>query len=253
MKMFSFAMSKNLKVIVIFLSLYFVLNIFLSLFSTSINIIIDKLLLNNFIKFLILFIFQWILIFFILFISVRLSRLDFYELLLDLKKNFFNKIRFKDIFLWGIIFYFVSLIVLSIIFGIVRYIEVKIWINIPWFWTWASDQKVANFLLNLSLNNIWEYLIIFAVVAVFWPLFEEIVFRFFVTEKLLQVFWPVLWIFFSAFIFALVHLEWQVFFNIFFLSLFLSYLWYKKKSLLINFMYHFLFNGINLLILWFVL
>ena len=90
---------------------------------------------------------------------------------------------------------------------------------------------------------------IFTVVTIVWPLAEEIIYRWFITENLLKVFKPWIAILISSFIFAFVHFEWNVFGNLFLLSLWLNWIYYKTRSLSYSFVAHLLVNFIAFIVL----
>ena len=191
---------------------------------------------------LILYIIQsWFLILFC-WISIKfyLGKTDFKNKLKVFFKESTKKIwaeKFlKYIFLGIWIYFFVSFIL--------RYLTLKFGLEIPWLF---GQQKSLLMLSTIELNTVFDYGIIFLMVVIIWPILEEIIFRWFVTNILLKNLKIWLWIFFSSLIFTLIHFERSVFFNIFLLALILSRIYYKTKSILCTFWFHFLIN-----LLWFI-
>lgn len=236
--MFKF-IDRNLLAILIYISVYFIINIvFLYSAKYFSEIIKDSLQFMGFIpaiyRFWIFFILQEILLLWILYLSFYFKFSYWKWLLLNIKEYFSSQFLwrwFKELFVYSFWFLFLYLLVNALI----NILLTKYQIKIPWFF---GEQEVMTFLQGIKLDSFWSILIMFLSVVIIWPMVEELIYRWFITNLLLNKFWPWPWMILSAFIFDIVHMEWAVFWNIFILSFMLSYIFYKTRSIRYTFGFH---------------
>jgi membrane protease YdiL (CAAX protease family) len=134
------------------------------------------------------------------------------------------------------LFYIVVMIVVSaLIEGLGR--------QLPWF---NGEQGLISMFEWFGLDDRRDYGLMLALVAVITPLVEEWVYRTFLTDMFNrhgEIFWVIAW----AVIFALSHMEADVFVNLFILWLILWYIYTKTKSWWYPFFFHLIINSMSLL------
>jgi membrane protease YdiL (CAAX protease family) len=107
----------------------------------------------------------------------------------------------------------------------------------------AHTQQIATEIINSTGAQFWIGAMTAVVGA---PLFEELIFRVFLYSNLRKAMGISLAMFFSAFLFALMHANLFAFFPIFLLGLFFAILYEKTQSLLIPALAHATHNGLTL-------
>jgi len=112
-----------------------------------------------------------------------------------------------------------------------------------------GDQSVMEMLQQINAEWVLDWMMMFVMVAIVWPIVEELVYRWLITDALMQRRrrWGVV---LAAFIFALIHLEFAVFWNLFILALILWVIYYKTGSMRYSFLFHLMINGMGVLALW---
>lgn len=188
--------------------------------------------------FFVQFVVQQIFVFFALFLSLKIVyRKEFKS---TLKYCFSNKLSniFK-IALYTLWYFLLYIIVMAAIYYFVQYFQ----ISLPWLF---GEQQVAGIINWLSPSNLLEYIVIVFCVALFWPLCEEIVYRWFITRLLVDDLWKGVWIALGALCFTVIHMEFGVFFNLFILSLFLGFMFIKHRSWHLSLFFHIVINSIAL-------
>jgi membrane protease YdiL (CAAX protease family) len=193
--------------------------------------------------FLVTFIFQELI--FLLLMLIALTIHFWYKNIITKILNFYKQQFvwkwFKKILkysVWFVFLYYILQVILWVIFTVW-------WLHIPgFFW----EQEVSVFLWKLNMNTLYDKFIMFFCVGLFGPLVEELIYRWFITKLLLK-FWNILWIFFSALIFALIHTERDIFWNLFILSLFITYVYWKTDSIWYSLWFHILINSLGVFIL----
>ncbi len=111
-----------------------------------------------------------------------------------------------------------------------------------------GEQWVVQMLQQINTEWAMDWIMMFLMVAIVWPIVEELVYRWLITDALMQRrrrWWVVL----AAFIFALIHLEFAVFRNLFILAMILWVIYYKTQSMRYSFLFHLLINGMGVLAL----
>lgn len=111
-----------------------------------------------------------------------------------------------------------------------------------------GDQMVITFLQWLPMDQWWEYVLIFFLVAIVWPIVEEVIFRGVITHVFMKQ-RAYAWVVLAALLFALIHGERLVVRNLLILSLFLWHIYRKTWSLWYSFLFHFGINGIAISVL----
>lgn len=220
----------NLK-IVFFYVVYFVIVTLVVDKVGLFEFLINKLsYLDKFYLFLIFFIIQYFLFFLWLFLIIILFKFNIYDYI---KSQFIFK--WYKYFLYAFVLYFVMLLLLVLL----KIFVDLLWINIPWlFW----EQKTISLIKNITNQDIKLVIMFFLFVVFIWPFIEEIIYRWFINKFLLDNLGYFKGIILSSLIFAFVHFEWNVFFNLFIVSLFINYLHYKSWSLYYTLFFHFLIN-----------
>ncbi|MBS8121909.1 CPBP family intramembrane glutamic endopeptidase [Candidatus Vampirococcus lugosii] len=245
-------MKKQLLGVSTFVGLYLMLNLFLKYLPTYYVELIKSFFLSlnlNFISiFIIAFLFQQIFVGIFLFIAMKVSENNIKEKFFNYIINFYKKqfvwLGFINLFKYTIGAYFLYILISGFLLFIINLIG----INFPGFF---GEQNVANFIGQISINNWYEHLIMFLMIAILVPLIEEIVYRGYIQKMLTEGYGKYIGIFFSAFIFTFIHFEFSVFGNLFILALILAYIYNKTKSLIYTFAFHFLVNGIAFTIIFF--
>jgi membrane protease YdiL (CAAX protease family) len=128
------------------------------------------------------------------------------------------------------------------VYRLLDYMDLKI----PWLY---GEQWVMEMLEWLDITATIDWILTIAMIVIIGPIVEELVYRWLVTDLLMQKWrrgWVVLW----ACIFALIHLEFAVFWNLFFLALILWVIYYKTRSMWYSLLFHMIINGMGLLALW---
>ncbi len=232
---------KWIKAIILYISLYLILNLLFLFFAQYLTNFLSFIWnsIPSSIIFLLLFILQEIVLLFLLWISFYYMRdkkfKNFWKYSIDYFKSKLHWKWWKFFFKYSLFPFFFYIFFVWFLFSILN----KLNINIPWFF-W--EQKVANFLGWIPLSWFWDYFILFIIVAVIGPLIEEIIYRGFITNKLINRIGATWWIIISSLIFSFIHFEWQVFGNLFILSLILSYIYHRTWSICYSFWFHFLIN-----------
>jgi membrane protease YdiL (CAAX protease family) len=111
-----------------------------------------------------------------------------------------------------------------------------------------GEQMVMTVLSWLEMSGRIEYVLIFLMVAVLWPLVEEILFRWAMTHSFMKQWW-IKWVVLASLVFAAIHTERAVVRNLVILSLFLWYMYWKTESMRYSFLFHFFINGLAILAL----
>ena len=181
---------------------------------------------------------QYILFFLLIFLLLKKF------LNIDIIQFFKNQFKWKWLwyfFIFGIWWYFLVMLLM----GLIRYITLKLWIQIPGsFW----EEKVLTFVEDIVKKwNFYVKFLLFFVVVFVWPIIEELIYRWFITKLLLEWKNSLLSLVLSAFIFAFVHFEWAVFRNLFVISLWLAYVYRKTRSLWYTVLIHIMINGLTFL------
>lgn len=112
-----------------------------------------------------------------------------------------------------------------------------------------GEQSVMLLLEDMQISWLISWIMTFVMIALVWPIVEELVYRWLVTDALMQRrrWW---WVIAAAFIFALIHLEFGVFWNLFILALILWAIYYKTGSMWYSFLFHLMINAMWLIALW---
>lgn len=182
--------------------------------------------------------------FILLVMSILLSKLylrinsNYFNTLKWFFKNQIKKIEYKDIWKFCIKYYLIYFLILRILTFIMIYFELQI----PWF---GWKQLVSEIFLWYDLNNLTNIFVVFILVAIVAPITEEIVYRWFVQKILSEQFNPIWTIILSSFIFTFVHLDFAVFGQLFILSILLSIIYHKTKSISHTIMFHVLVNSFS--------
>lgn len=111
-----------------------------------------------------------------------------------------------------------------------------------------GEQWVVEMLQQINTDWVLDWVMMFLMVAIVWPIVEELVYRGLITDALMQRRrrWGVV---LAAFIFALIHLEFAVFRNLFILAMILWVIYYKTGSMRYSFLFHLMINGMGVLAL----
>jgi len=232
-------LDKSIVSVSIYILVYFLINLFFLFLANNYSDSLRYLLsfmqwVPEIYRFWVFFLLQEILLLSILGISFAYYYWNLRWIWINIKSyfaQFFDWYGFKPLFWYSFWFLFLYLF----INGLLNFLLVKYDIKIPWFF---GEQEVMSFLQWFKLNSIDWIIIMFFSVVIVWPLIEELIYRWFITSVLINKLWPWFWMFTSAFIFDLVHMEWAVFWNIFILSFILSYIFYKTKSIWYTFWFH---------------
>lgn len=192
------------------------------------------------INFLFLFILQNIFVLLFLLISYIIwKNINIKESVSNIY-NFFKKQFFfidtRSLFVYTFGMYFLYILISWAIMAIVT----LIWVDIPGFF---GTQEVWEVVTDISTETYRDYLILFFVIVILWPFIEELVYRWFVTNALWAKYGSRIGIIVGAFIFAFIHFERQVIWNLFILALLLWYVYYKTNgSLFYCFAFHVFVN-----------
>ena len=138
----------------------------------------------------------------------------------------------KYVLWWLFIYIFFS----GIVWGLIQYYD----LHIPGFY---GEQMVMTLLQWISLETWWDKVLIFLLVAIVAPVVEEIIWRGFVTDRLMKSRQGE-GVFLASLLFATAHMEWWVVWNLVILSFLLWYIYRKTESLRYSLLFHFLINGI---------
>jgi membrane protease YdiL (CAAX protease family) len=117
--------------------------------------------------------------------------------------------------------------------------------DIPWLY---GEQLVMNVLTWISMTHWWEYAAIAIMVAILGPFVEEIIFRWAMTHSFMRERWRK-WVVLAALVFAAIHAERAVVWNLVILSLFLWYIYRKTESMWYSFLFHVVINGLAISVL----
>lgn len=110
-----------------------------------------------------------------------------------------------------------------------------------------GEQMVMTMLQGISVELRREKIVIFVFVVLFAPLVEEIIWRGFVTDRLMK-YRQGQGVFLAALLFAVAHMEWWVIRNLVILACFLGYIYRKTKSLRYSFFFHIIINGLAMIV-----
>lgn len=124
----------------------------------------------------------------------------------------------------------------SVIEWIVVMISFQLAINIPWARLW-TDSSVTSNVVDVPVFS-WEAL----AALVLAPIGEEFVFRGIILRGLLSRYTPLKAILFTSILFSLIHVSLIQIFGAFVLSLFFSWIFYRKGSLGLCMLLHFVAN-----------
>lgn len=129
--------------------------------------------------------------------------------------------------------------------GVLYSLVTNLWREIPGLY---GDQSVMLMLEDMKISGVMWRLMTFVMIALVWPIVEELVYRWLITDALMQRRrrW---WVAGAAFIFAFIHLEFGVFWNLFILALILGVVYYKTWSMRYSFLFHLMINAMWLLAL----
>jgi len=130
--------------------------------------------------------------------------------------------------------------------GLLFMLVEAMWRTIPWLY---GDQSVMVMLEEMNLTWAIDWILTVLMVVIIWPVVEELVYRGLITDALMQKrrWW---WVVLAAFIFALIHLEFAVFRNLFMLALILWVIYKKTWSMRYSFLFHVIINGMGITALW---
>ncbi len=143
---------------------------------------------------------------------------------------------------WVIWWFIVYMIINWLLFTLLDYFS----ITIPWMY-W--EQWVMSMLEQMNLTSSLDWFMIFLMIVIVGPLVEELVYRGLITDVFMKR-WKWRGVVSAAFIFALIHFEFAVFWNLFLLALILWVIYYKTESMRYTFAFHVIINGMWFLILW---
>lgn len=137
-------------------------------------------------------------------------------------------------------FHFKKISLLQAILAIVVTVGLQIGISVPLGNMIPMPDLFKQLFLELAKLNGWAA---FATIALAAPLLEELIFRGVILDGLLRKYSPAKAIFWSSFLFALVHLNpWQ-FISAMVIGIFSAWLYYKTANLNLSILIHFFNNG----------
>lgn len=140
--------------------------------------------------------------------------------------------------IWGFLFY--------MLFSAALYTLIEsLGLNIPWLY---GEQWVQVMLQEMNITGAMDWIITILMIVIVWPIVEEMVYRGLITDALMQKrrrWWVVL----AAAIFALIHMEPHVMWNLFILALILWVIYYKTWSMRYTFLFHLIINGMGVIAL----
>lgn len=191
--------------------------------------------------FFFLFLIQEIILLFFMIISLKIS-LGKSTKILPYFYSKFNWLWWKKLFKYVFWSFFIYIFIISVLYSILSTLN----INLPWFF---GEQSISSILEKLNQPWIINTLLIIFTVAILWPIVEEIIYRWYITDILIKKIWKIWGILISSFLFAFVHMEFSVLWNLFILALILSYIYYKTESLRYSFAFHLLINWLWVLVL----
>jgi len=231
---------------IIWLLLYFVLcfgiDYFIYLFSDFFTIFANYFQLFPKIRaFFFLFLIQEAVLLLFVYISFQIS-FDKGTSIISYFKARFKWLWWKKLFGYAFASFFVYLFIVSSLYSILNTLNIKL----PWFF---GEQSVSTLLEKLNQPWIVASFVILFTVVILWPIVEEIIYRWYVADVLIKKIGKVRWILISAFMFAFVHMEFSVLWNLFILALILSYIYYKTESLRYSLAFHMLINWMWVLVL----
>lgn len=147
------------------------------------------------------------------------------------------KMFWKRVVWW----FFLYMILNALLFSFVDHM----WWTIPWLY---GDQWVMTMLQDMQITWVIDWIMTILMIVIVGPIVEELVYRWLITDALMQRrrWW---WVIAAAFIFALIHMEFAVFWNLFFLALILWVIYYKTGSMRYSFLFHLIINGMWILVL----
>ncbi len=140
---------------------------------------------------------------------------------------------------WGFLFY--------ILLNAVLYLLIQtLGVEIPWFY---GEQWVQVMLQEMNITGAMDWIITILMIVIVWPIVEEMVYRGLITDALMQ---KRRWggVFLAAAIFALIHMDPNVMWNLFILALILWVIYYKTWSMRYAFLFHVIINGMWVFVLW---
>lgn len=132
----------------------------------------------------------------------------------------------------GIFVYFLISVILAIL-------VFELGVPIPGMY---GEQMVMSMLEELPLLNPTDYLRVLITTVILWPVVEELIYRWFITDVLMRKWW-IRWVVWWAAIFAVGHFERGVVLNLFLLAMFMWYIYWKTESMWYSLLFHMLING----------
>ncbi len=228
--------------IIMFFILSFWTERLIFLFPSYVSRVLDFL--NIFPKvrlFSILFFLQELFLIIFLIISIKISFWKETSVWIYLKSKF-KWLGLKKLFWYAVFWYIVYTVVLSAILLLSSALNV----DFPWFhWT----QQVATVLDSLDKTWILNIVLISFTTVILAPLVEELIYRWYIADVLIKDCGRDIGIVSSAFIFAAIHMDFDVLWILFILALILSYIYSKTNSIRYSLAFHMLVNGISILFL----
>ncbi len=120
-----------------------------------------------------------------------------------------------------------------------------LWWDIPWLY---GEQWVMTMIWDLNMSSWFEWMLTALMVVFLWPIVEELVYRWLFTDVFMRRWWlrgVVLW----AALFAWIHLEFAVIWNLFILAFILWVIYWKTESMRYSLLFHVIINWIWILAL----
>lgn len=142
--------------------------------------------------------------------------------------------------IWGFFFY---IICNALLFTWLQFM----WWDIPWLY---GEQSVMTLISELQISTWFDRFLTVLMVVFLWPIVEELVYRWLITDVFMRSRW-FRWVLIWAVIFAFIHMEFAVIWNLFILALILWIIYQKTESMRYSFLFHMIINGMGLFVLWF--
>lgn len=120
------------------------------------------------------------------------------------------------------------------------------WIEIPWFY---GEQDVMTLISGMGMTTWFERMLTALMVVFLGPIVEELVYRGLITDVLMRK-WSGRWVLLWAFLFALIHMEFAVIWNLFILATILWVIYRKTESMRYSLLFHVIINWMGLFALW---
>lgn len=154
-----------------------------------------------------------------------------------------NQRKWRWLFWKRVVGWFVAYMIIN---GLLYTLVQSMWWTIPWLY---GDQSVMQILQDMNISTTIDWIMTILMIVIVWPIVEELVYRWLITDALMQK-RRRRGVILAAFIFALIHLEFAVFRNLFLLALILWVIYYKTWSMRYSFLFHVIINGMWILALW---